>query len=397
MTGLRKLLLYSHDTYGLGHLRRNLAVATHLLATTAGLQVVLLSGSTVNSYFPQPPGLSVVPLPAVRKVGAEQYRPLDAGVSFDVVRRARTAVMMDVALRFRPDVFLVDHAPIGMGGELLGVFDALRLRSPDTRVVLGLRDVLDDPATVRQTWQEQGIYARLEEIYDEVVVYGCRQMFDVGEEYAVPAEVRTRLQYSGYIGRPNATVTAEVQQHPGEPVVLATAGGGGDGVAVLSAAISAARGLGLGAQVVTGPLMSEADRRRLHAVAGCDPGTRIVEFVASLRQAAEAACAVVTMGGYNSLCELTSTTTPVIVVPRVHPRTEQAIRAKMFADRGLVDVVLPGENLAARLATTLKTARAAAPRRCQPLQLDGLHRLAALLADTRRRAAAGQSACGFLT
>ena len=169
-TKLRRVLLYAHDTYGLGHLRRNLAIAGRLLEHRPGLQVVLMTGSSVAERFPVPQGLALVRLPPVVKVGAEDYRPRDTRWDIELVRRARSAIMADAARRFRPDVFLVDHAPQGMKAELLPVYAALRSASPATRIVLGLRDVLDDAVSVQQTWSEQGAYETLETVFDRILV-----------------------------------------------------------------------------------------------------------------------------------------------------------------------------------------------------------------------------------
>lgn len=375
---IRSLLLYSHDTYGLGHLRRNLAIATHMLETTRGLQVLLMTGSPVSRYFAMPQGLSVVSLPSVTKCGAEKYVPLDPSFPLELVRSARTAIMTDVLARFRPDVFLVDHAPKGMGGELLPVFDALREVSPRTHTVLGLRDVLDEPTVVRHTWREQDIPAVLEAVYDQILVYGYREMFDVGHQYGLSAPLASRLTYCGYLGRPEhlerpATTAAG---RTGAPFVLGTAGGGADGAQVLAATLAASRVLSLRARLVTGPLMSRADRAALVAAAAGPGDIEVVEFLPQLRDAMASAAAVVTMGGYNTLCEVVSTGVPTVVVPRTSPRQEQVIRARMFAHRGLLDVVLPGPDLVGRLTATLRRAVAGATSApSQELDLRGLNRL----------------------
>jgi len=378
---MRTLLLYSHDTYGLGHLRRNLAIATHMLATIRGLQVVLMSGSPVSSYFTMPRGLSVVPLPSVTKHGAEQYGPLDPTLSLDLVRRTRTAIMVDVLTRFRPDVFLVDHAPKGMGGELVPVFDAIAAVSSRTRTVLGLRDVLDEPAAVRRTWHEQDIPALLEQVYDQILVYGCREMFDVGQQYGLAPHLSARLGYCGYLGRPEHLAPMIAAAPAGEPFVLGTAGGGGDGMQVLTATLAASRVLGLHARLVTGPLMDAADRAELVTAAAGRADIEIIEFVPQLREVMADAAAVVTMGGYNTLCEAVGTGVPTVVVPRISPRREQAIRAQMFADRGLLDAVAPGPDLVGRLTVALRSAVhtvRAVP--ADELDLGGLARLGHLLA-----------------
>ncbi len=373
---LRSLLLYAHDTYGLGHLRRNLAIADHLLQAHPGLQAVLMSGSPVTGRFTLPTGLSVVHLPPVVKVGPERYQPRDQRLDLRLVRRARTAIMADVARRLRPDVFLVDHAPQGMRGELLPVFDALRQSSPATRVVLGLRDILDDPATVRRTWTADGVYRTLSEVFDRIVVYGSAGLLDLGAAYQLPPQVADKVSYCGYLARPGAPAA---RPDPATTVV-GTAGGGGDGARMLAATLTACRALSLPSLVVTGPLMEPAERRALEAQAAADPRARALEFVPDLGATVAGAGAVVTMGGYNTLCELVRSGVPTVVVPRVQPRREQAIRAQLFAQRGLVQVVEPGADLAARLEPALAAALAAGRRETAPnLDLGGLPRLGGIL------------------
>jgi len=374
---LRTVLLYAHDTYGLGHLRRNLAIADHLLTRRPGTRVVLMSGSPVAERFRLPDRLALVRLPPVVKVGPEEYRARDPRWDLGLVRRARSAIMADIARRLRPDVFLVDHAPQGMRGELLPVFAALRASSPATRIVLGLRDVIDDPSTVRRTWAEQAVYETLETIFDQILVYGSADLLDVADAYDLPARVADKITYCGYLGRPIAPTPA-----PGvrPPLILGTAGGGGDGVEVLWATLDASRALGISSLVVTGPLMDAPGRRSVETRAAADPEARSVEFLADIGTTMAEAGAVVTMGGYNTLVELVGLGVPTVVVPRLHPRREQAIRAHLFAGRGLVRVVEPGPGLAARLRPALAAALAEERRAGPPpLDLDGLRHVAAAL------------------
>ena len=378
VTRTRKIMLYSHDTYGLGHLRRNLRIAGHLLGSAPELQVVLVSGSPVAGYFPTPPGLTVVKLPSVRKVGAEDYRPLDSRLGIGLVRRTRSAIMVDAVRRFQPDVLLVDHSPAGMNGELRDVFAAVRDHSPTTRVALGLRDILDDPATVVRTWAEQGIYELLADVYDHIIVYGSQDLFDVGREYRVPASLAGRLIYAGYIA-PSSAADRTGAHDPDRsgPYLLATAGGGGDGLAVLEAAMEAGAALDVATTVIAGPLIDDSGFAALQARAAQTPSVELVKFHPRLDRAMAGASTLITMGGYNSLCEAVSAGVPTVVVPRTQPRLEQTIRATIFADRGLVSTVAPGPDLAPRLARAVRAS--VAPRAAYPIDLGGLDRLASLL------------------
>ncbi|MGI8563399.1 MAG: glycosyltransferase family protein [Candidatus Dormibacter sp.] len=382
---LRRLLLYSHDTYGLGHLRRNLAIASEMLRTTKQLQVVLMSGSPVAPRFPMPRGLSLVSLPSVVKVAAEEYAAREGRVGFGIVSRARAAIMADVALRFQPDALLVDHAPQGMKGELLPTFELLRQCLPETRIVLGLRDVLDDPATVRCSWHAQGVLETLEQVYHRILVYGCQEILDVAAAYGIPARLRSRISYCGYVSRSSKPAEDRAVRDRGKlpegPFVLGTAGGGEDGVAVLRATLRAAQALGAESLLVTGPLMHKEIRDELAAEAAASGRARVVEFVTDLQRVMACAAAIVTMGGYNTLCEAVASGVPTVVVPRTWPRREQAIRAGLFAERGLVRVVNPGDELAERLVLPLRAAMAQGGSRGTPIDLCGTQKVREALLD----------------
>ena len=381
-TDLRRVLLYSHDTYGLGHLRRNLAIAEHLLARNPHLQIVLMTGSSVADRFFAPTRLKIVQLPPVLKVGHEEYQSRDPRWSTDLVRRSRSAIMKDTARRFKPDVFVVDHAPQGMKKELLPVFDVLRATSPATRIVLGLRDVIDVPQLVRENWSETGIYETLEEVYDHIMVYGSAELFDVTALYGLSDAVASKLTYCGYVSRHHY---GESSRGVSEDFVLGIAGGGGDGAEVLSATLTASAALGRRCVVMTGPLMSEPDRQELTRQVATHPQASLVEFVADPSEMMRRARVVVTMGGYNSLCELVALQVPTIVIPRVEPRREQAIRAKIFAQLGIVAVELPGDDLASRLRETLARVLEMAPRvTATALDLGGLENLEAALQSEAR-------------
>ncbi len=380
---LSKVLLYSHDTYGLGHLRRNLVIARELLGGIRPPAVVLASGSPVIDQVDRPPGLVCVQLPPVVKTGDDEYRPIDPSLTISLVRRARSAVLLDIVSRWKPDVLLVDHSPQGMKGELLSVFAELDHRSPATKIVLGLRDILDDPDRVRASWQANGVYGTLESAYDRILVYGTRDMFDLGRAYQIPEHVASRLEYCGF-------VTGDRAKHPVRPpglplgvdYVLGTVGGGGDGVEVLVATAHAAANADLAAVLCTGPLMSAADRRSLRSRTASLPRTVIVEHRHDLDAVAAGARCVVTMGGYNSLCELVHLGVPTIVVPRSWPRREQLLRARVFAARGLVRLVEEdGPELAWRLAEAVTQVSRRPSLISVGLDLRGRERVVASLAQ----------------
>ena len=398
------VFLYSHDTFGLGHLRRNLAIAERLLEA-GQFSVHLLTGSPVIAQWRLPSGLHVHPLPPVVKTGAETYAAREAGHSFGLVKGYRAALILTLALRYRPDIFLVDHAPAGMNGEILPTLAMMRRDLPDTRVMLGLRDILDSPDTVRATWAEQEILPLLEQAYDDILVYGSRKLFDVVDAYGIAGETAARVRYCGHVVaadllRPDAGVGIpcwSVARAAGRKVVLVTAGGGGDGFALMEAYLHGLSRMAPGAchsVIVTGPLMSVDQRAALTATAAGREDIDLVDYITDPLPSLRAADLVIAMAGYNTSVELIAARKRTILVPRPAPRAEQRLRAHLLARLGLVRAIEQGPDLADRLAREIPAALAAPPPSSvawAQLDLNGAERVAAHLATAieARSAASG--------
>lgn len=345
------VFLYSHDTYGLGHLRRNLAIAEHLLSGDRPFSVRLLTGSPVIANWSLPLGLNVTALPPVVKTGVETYKSRDSKQPFSRIKASREALILKSVIEEKPDFLIVDHAPAGMNAELLPALAFIRRELPGTQVILGLRDILDDPQTVQSIWAEQKIIPLLDTFYDYVLVYGSRALFDVVENYRLPGSVSAKLRYSGYVAR---LAGRAVERASGEgATVLVTAGGGEDGFFLMKAYLDAlARGsLGsIRSRIVTGPLMSPEERRTLVDYAQDDPAIEIIPSTMDLPTMLDGADLVIAMAGYNTSVEIVASGKPAILVPRAAPRAEQKMRAEMLARLGYVWAVEPEPELGRRLS-----------------------------------------------
>lgn len=378
----RRVMLYSHDTFGLGHLRRNLAIARQLLAMPGRFEVLLLTGSPMQDSWPLPPGLTVRALPPVVKLGDEHYGPRDHAKNFALLKGHREALILEAALSFRPDVFLVDHAPIGMGGELLPTLALLQEDYPDTRLVLGMRDIIDAPAATRQVWQEQGIHDILERVYDRVLVYGREDWFDVVASYEIPEPVARKIRYCGYVCNdpsPESVAPALPPVLPGRQRVLITVGGGGDGARIIEAYLQALRehgGFGCQSLIVPGPLMDPTERARLEAMAAECQDTHFIDGATDMLPLMGECSLVIAMAGYNTSSEILSLGCKAILVPRARPRAEQRLRSEMLARFGLVDRVDPDGDLVEQLGRLVPHALDIGDRHRTPFPLEGAARVA---------------------
>ena len=381
-----RALLYSHDTFGLGHLRRNLAIADHLLERNPRFQVMLLSGSPVADSWPLPPNLLLSLMPPVAKVGAEDYVSHDGKVSFAEVKRQREAVIIETIRAFQPDVFLVDHAPAGMKGELLGALAYLRASMPQTLTVLGLRDILDEGSVVRSLWREQDTYGLIERHYEQVLVYGAPALFDVVEEYELPPAIADKLSYCGHVARPRPTVArTESESTSNGKRVLVTVGGGGDGFPAIQTYLSALQRLNIRPEqsiLVTGPLMPEDQQQYLEKVASQHADVRLMRSSTEMTRLLAEADLVVSMAGYNSTVEVLAAQKPAILMPRAAPRAEQRLRAELLAKMGLAWVVRPEQGAVEQLAGLLELALSGARPHglgCGLLDLGGARRVGDVL------------------
>ena len=379
-----RVALYSHDALGLGHIRRNLALASRLVAAGSAKSALLIGGAREAGALPMPAGVECLTLPAMRKSEDGGYRSRSLGVPLRALLRLRSKTITTALEAYEPDVLIADKHAGGFGGELEPGIALLRARG-DTRLVLGLREVLDDPATVREEWRATGTSAIVEEFYDRVWVYGDPRVYDPVREYALGPRVAAKVRYTGYLApRQAAEVHGASLGGPELPpgrLALCLVGGGEDGGSIAEAFVRAPLPAGMGGLLVTGPYMPETQRRALRSAAGKRADMRVAEFVAEPCGLVARADRVVTMGGYNTVCEVLGADRPALVVPRERPRVEQLLRVERLAERGVIDVLRTSALSPAAIGQWLARPTSARPRSRDVVDLAGLERIPGMLDD----------------
>jgi len=131
-------------------------------------------------------------------------------------------------------------------------------------------------------------------------------------------------------------------RNSGQKLVVVTTGGGGDGYAVmhtfLSMLESENRPLPFKSVLITGPFMPRKEVDEITERAKM-LGVRTWEFYKRMEEILAAADLVVSMGGYNTLCEILTQGTTCLIIPRETPRKEQLIRAQVFQGKNIVDYI----------------------------------------------------------
>ncbi|MGI8908160.1 MAG: glycosyltransferase family protein [Candidatus Sumerlaeaceae bacterium] len=348
--------LYSHDGEGLGHFRRNLYIAEEACASLPDVSALLLTGSLYPGLFQLPARCDYIKIPSLQKSGREQYVSQLGNSLMGVSVKVRKDLLKSVIKSAPPDLLIVDKHAGGLNGELIPALKWLRHYSPNTRIVLGLRDILDTPEQVNREWRKSGTPEILRRYYDRAWIYGDPQIYDTLSEYSFAPELRRIGRSVGYVTR--RPHPAPIEAETGYSV-LVTAGGGHDGFTLLQASMHAIAQLRhkygrITARLYTGPLMNDQEYRRLKEHARQYGGSmRVERFSQRLQRNIANADAVISMGGYNSILECISIGKPTIIVPREQPRKEQLIRAQAFEAAGFVRLVRQAELSGAQLSESL--------------------------------------------
>jgi predicted glycosyltransferase len=352
------ILMYSHDTYGLGHIRRTMAIASHLAGPD--VNVLILTGSPIAGRFSFPEQVDFVRIPGMIKKTNDEYLPLSIKINPQHAVDIRTNIITATAQTFQPHLFIVDKEPLGLKKEVLPTLQWLRRCLPNTRTILGLRDIMDEAEIVRSDWKKKGVYQILDELYSEIWIYGNQGLYDPIREYDMPDSVSRKMRFTGYIPRkiPGKDAVARIKKKyaikADDKLVLVTTGGGGDGHSVMHHFLAMLEETPhhppFKSILITGPFMPKHEREDILSRAK-RLGIRTWEFYQRMEEIMAAADLVVTMGGYNTICEILSQGTISLVIPRETPRKEQLIRAKALHGQNLLDYI-PWNSMSAQ---TLRT------------------------------------------
>jgi len=336
------IIMYSHDGFGLGHIRRNYLIARRSVREIVSSHILLVTGCIVPPFSYLPDGVDFVKLPSIVKVDNGLWRPRTLGMGLKDFQKLRSTFIRKCAEIVKPRVVVVDYTPTGVWRELVPVLDMLKNRKYPPKIILGLRDILDTPERTRHLWTREGAYEVMKEYYDKILIYGCREVFDTAGSYGLSDVLADKVTYCGYLCSEGALDSArDIRSELGlgdSKLVVVTAGGGYDAYPMMQLCIEALRQVlkraSARAVLITGPLMNRENREALGIQAAGLP--IVVLNSADTVCYINAADVVITMAGYNTLVDSVFFRKNIIVIPRNGPSAEQRLRAGLFAEKGLV-------------------------------------------------------------
>ena len=353
----RRVFFHVQHLLGIGHLRRAATLARAL--ARSGFDVLLVSGGapvagldTSGARFHQLPPLRA------RDEGLRDLTQLDGTPLDDPFRAHRAQALVDLLRAEKPDFLITEQFPFGrtqLRFELLPLLEAAKVLAKPPRILSSVRDVLRESASAARIAETVETFERY---FDGVLVHADPALVSLDRSFAGWERIKPRAHYTGYVveaDSPPARAAKSGEVPSGE--VIVSAGGGAVGGPLLRAAIAARPLTSLAGRtwrLLVGDNLPDVDRAALRAGNGVEIEPARTDFTALLAGSALS----ISQAGYNTVVETLVHGDRAVLVPFATVReTEQARRAQLLAERGLVQTVaaqgLDGSVLAAAVERAL--------------------------------------------
>lgn len=371
-----RIVLYSHDTMGLGHKRRNLLIAQNLGISLQNVDILLITGTNKSNDFETSEGIDCVTLPALYKNSEGGYQSRQWQMSIDEIVKMRSHIILATIQSFKPDILIVDNVPKGALGELKPTLKYLK-KETNTFCILGLRDILDEPKTVYKQWKKAKNEKIIRNYYDEVWIYGDPNIYDAIQEYQFSSDIIKKFRYTGYLDQRFRleSITHQLNlKNKHKNIALCMVGGGQDGATLALTFAKTILPEDVQGIIITGPFMPEDVQLELDVLAKNRSNLSIYKYVKEPILLLKEAKWVISMGGYNTTTEILSLEKRALIVPRITPRQEQLIRIERLQKLGLTDMLHP-DNLTSEFLADWLNKEVNFPQVHQTINFKGLQKI----------------------
>ena len=379
----RRAFVYVQHLLGIGHLQRAALLARALAAQ--GIGVTLASGGQVPPEMARSlsaEGLQLLQLPPASAADLS-FKVLhdEAGQPIDEAWKERRKTLLLASWRAAGAQLLVlELFPFGRGQlrfELLPLLEAAAAAEPRPVIACSVRDILGG---LKSAERRAEALALVERYFDRVLVHGDASVVAFERTFPEAPRIAVRIVHTGYlVAAPHAAAGGA-----GRDEVIVSAGGGAVGARLLEAALGA-RALGSLRErtwrLLAGNNLPETEFRRLAAIAARERGIVLERSRADFTTLLANCTLSVSQAGYNTLLETVSARARAVVVPfSGGHETEQALRARCFAERGLLEALDEAALSPQALAAAIERALARPRPGPSALDLGGARRSAELLA-----------------
>lgn len=339
-----RILIYSPDTFGLGRLRRCLAVANALAGQFKGLFVLIISGTQVPTAMGLRARVDFVKIPSVIKLYDGQYTSMGEHIDLRDTLAIRRTIIRNTAESFDPDLMIVDDELCGLAPEIHDTLEMLKSR--DCKITLALPDLIDTTLEQRKVWKRTKVVTAIDRIYDHIWIYGAQRFARPLEEVDAPAKLLSKVTYTGYLRRNIPRRSSTFEPPFTNPYILVTTDDSDAGADLMDWMLTAYEHdatLPHPCLLVLNPLLPAAKRKIIRGRTARMENVRVIEFEEGTASLMPGAVGVVTTPEYDAFCQLLSFDKRAILVPQNAGRPSQENRAARAAELKLARTIAPAE------------------------------------------------------
>ena len=346
MVDLKRIMYYTHNSIGVGHTFRALAVITAMRKHRPDIDFLVVSGTSVPELFLKN-GIEVVKLPSIKfHIDDNTYflgpRYLK-NCSVEAVSDLREKIIEDTFKTFQPDVLIVEHNMLGQRGEIIPILlkKWRQISQGETFALVHIsRGVLKNPSLIEAPFNDrrqksESIYVG--DLYDFIYVMEDREVIDINRAYfGNRRSLKRKIQYMGKITvktreelASKEEVFRRLNNGSDHEIILVSLGRARSALRIAELVVQAFSDLNLQDRYrlffVIDPYLAPEIKQQL--VRRFSNGHLFfLDFLPDLVDIINAASLVIGRAGYNTLSEVLLTDSRAILIPEEHGHQEQETR-----------------------------------------------------------------------
>ncbi len=322
----KRILYYSHNSFGVGHTIRTLSICTAIKKKYPAVDLIVVTGSSLPQIFLQN-NIETVKIPSMKSFIHEKFWeiiPKYLSLTNKEVFKLRYEITNTLLKRFKPDIFIIEHSPFGLIGELKPILKQKLKRKIDSKIVLVTRGIAASSALFNQT---KNTY--LLDAFDYFFVADDKK---IGINNSLLPVLKNRLKFIGrtciksHEELPEKTFfRKQIGYKESDFLAVISIGRGHNNDQILKKIIQGIRQFRKNAKIL---IFSDPYQEFDSGIE--QKNCRILPFTANLVDYIYAADVVFCKAGYNTISELLLTGSKAIIIPRSDPSKEQVDRVKIF-------------------------------------------------------------------
>ena len=344
---IKRILVYTHNSIGLGHAFRTLAVITGIRRWRPDIDFLVLSGSSVPQIFFEE-GIEVIKLPSVKldidregsPMVARYFNCMDLESIFDF----RQSVIVSSFNFFQPDAFIIEHNMTGQMSELIPVLMKKWMRKggpvdfPLAHLCRGIMRWVPLLRIPYQNPRHRSESINIGALYDFMYVLEDRDVIDINKAFlGDDPELEKKIRYLGKVTHrvhgeflPRNRILERLGL-PERKLILVSLGRSHQVADLSLSVLNLLHQAGVThthqVVMVIDPYLdkSQAETLRNHPLS---QQVRFLDFFAEMADLINQSDLVISRAGYNTVNEILLTGVKAVLIPEHHGGGEQELRAR---------------------------------------------------------------------